>query len=317
MNSDKLKVEAQVLVDGKPAREYGAEGRVLIEGSEGSTFTIKIRSSESRRVKAVVAVDGINVVSGKPSLGTVEETGYVLAPFASVEIEGWRTSNEAVAKFVFTTKEKGYAQHVTSTTSGMGVIGVAFVLEKEEPKPQPNFIKVIEHIHHHHERPYYHHWYPDWPHYPRPIICGTSYTCNTGGPTKGGGGAESYSGTVMRSANMASASTEGFPVADSAPSAESMSFSASGSAVDPVVLTTGAGASPQVFNLGTGWGDAKASHVTTTLFIGVVIADVVVIHYTDLAGLKAVGVDVKKTPTVTFPPAFGGYCQPPTSLAAK
>ena len=59
-----------------------------------------MRRMTGERVLAVASVDGINVITGETA--TPAQSGYVLDPFGSVDIAGWRKSMGEVAAFVFT-----------------------------------------------------------------------------------------------------------------------------------------------------------------------------------------------------------------------
>lgn len=122
---------------GAPLRtfEHGAELFVL--GGHGQRYTIVLRNQTGRRVEAVVSVDGRDVVSG--GVGDfVRERGYVLGPYATLRIDGFRRSFEEVAAFRFSTPEGSYSSRL-GTPENVGVIGAAFFPERvrREPRPQP------------------------------------------------------------------------------------------------------------------------------------------------------------------------------------
>jgi hypothetical protein len=76
----------------------------------------------------VVSVDGLDVLDGKPA--STKRPGYVIAPGATVEIKGFRTSYEAVAAFKFSSVSQSYANTRHGDTRNVGVIGLAAYLEK-------------------------------------------------------------------------------------------------------------------------------------------------------------------------------------------
>ena len=79
------------------------------------------------RFEAVATVDGLDVINGKD--GTFDNRGYVLMPFATLEIEGFRQSTQAVAAFRFAAVADSYAQQMGKGRN-IGVIGVAFFAER-------------------------------------------------------------------------------------------------------------------------------------------------------------------------------------------
>ena len=89
----------------------------------GQRYSIVLQNHTSHRFEAVGTVDGLDVINGKP--GTFDNRGYVLLPFATLEIEGFRTSTRAVAAFRFASVADSYAAQ-TGSARNVGVIGIAF-----------------------------------------------------------------------------------------------------------------------------------------------------------------------------------------------
>ncbi len=125
-------LQVRILVNGKPIKQYwdGNKG-IWIEARDGSNYSIEIKNNSFERVLAVLSVDGINVISGKEAEVTAGD-GYVIDPFAHLEVEGWRVSDTKVKQFFFSfNKEKAYAVKVGGDSRNLGVIGVAFFSEKQ------------------------------------------------------------------------------------------------------------------------------------------------------------------------------------------
>ena len=68
-----------------------------------------------RRVEAVVSVDGLDAVDGKPA--SVGKRGYMIPAFGDVTIDGWRTSLSTVAAFRFSSVRDSYAARTRVTTA--------------------------------------------------------------------------------------------------------------------------------------------------------------------------------------------------------
>jgi hypothetical protein len=79
-------------------------------------------------------VDGVNVVTGETA--SEHQSGYVLGPYQSVNIEGWRKSLDEVATFYFTHLGDSYAAR-TGRPNDVGVIGVALFRERTPCCVQP------------------------------------------------------------------------------------------------------------------------------------------------------------------------------------
>src|SRR5262249_52741932 len=101
---------------------YTHRGRIYIPGVPGSKYTLRITNKTGERVLAVTSVEGVNVITGETA--SPAQSGYVLDPWGSVEINGWRKSMSEVAAFVFTALPDSYAAR-TDRPGNVGVIGVA------------------------------------------------------------------------------------------------------------------------------------------------------------------------------------------------
>jgi hypothetical protein len=112
---------------GDPLEAVHVGDRTFVVGSAGQRYTIVLENHTSHRFEAVGTVDGLDVINGKP--GTFDNRGYVLLPFATLEIEGFRTSTSAVAAFRFASVADSYAAQ-TGSARNVGVIGLAFFGEK-------------------------------------------------------------------------------------------------------------------------------------------------------------------------------------------
>jgi len=104
-----------------------AGDRTLVVGQAGQRYSIVLTNHTGHRFESVVTVDGLDVINGKP--GTAENRGYVLLPFATLEIEGFRQSAAAVAAFRFAAVGESYAAQMGAARN-VGVIGVAFFGER-------------------------------------------------------------------------------------------------------------------------------------------------------------------------------------------
>jgi hypothetical protein len=129
---------------GAPLRTFEHGGELFVLGSYGQRYAVVLRNHSSRRVEAVVTVDGRDVVSGHVG-DFVRERGYVLGPYATLRIDGFRKSFEEVAAFRFSTPEGSYSSRM-GTPENVGVIGAAFFPERvrREPLAEPRPIVVPE-----------------------------------------------------------------------------------------------------------------------------------------------------------------------------
>ena len=112
---------------GNPLEAVHVGDRTMVVGQAGQRYSIVLTNHTGHRFESVVTVDGLDVINGKP--GTADNRGYVLLPFATLEIEGFRQSASAVASFRFAAVGESYAAQMGSARN-VGVIGVAFFGER-------------------------------------------------------------------------------------------------------------------------------------------------------------------------------------------
>ena len=112
--------------NGETLRVWRDHGRPVIAGRPGARYAVRLVNNSGERVLAVVAIDGVNVVSGETA--GVAQRGYVLEPWQRTEITGWRKSDDEVAAFEFTSLANSYAAR-TGRPQDVGVIGVAVFRE--------------------------------------------------------------------------------------------------------------------------------------------------------------------------------------------
>jgi hypothetical protein len=113
--------------------------KTLVIGQAGQRYSIVLTNHTGHRFESVVTVDGLDVINGKP--GTAENRGYVLLPFATLEIEGFRQSANAVAAFRFASVSESYAAQ-TGSARNVGVIGVAFFGERGDSFDSPRELEL-------------------------------------------------------------------------------------------------------------------------------------------------------------------------------
>lgn len=117
---------------GRALGGFSAGGKTYAVGQPGSRYIIVLRNNTPARFEAVVSVDGLDVIDGKEA--GFGKRGYLLNPHASLEIEGFRRSEAAVAAFRFGSVRGSYAEKTTGDSRNVGVIGVALFHERGVPQ---------------------------------------------------------------------------------------------------------------------------------------------------------------------------------------
>ena len=278
----KSSYEFDVLVHGSSAKEYYHNGSYYIEGKEGTRFSIRMRNNSSHRVLFVPTVDGLSIMNGKEA--SFKSSGYIVGAYDSLTISGWRTSNDNVAEFFFSSPKQSYASKM-DRAGNLGVIGCAVFKEKKPVEVITKTIIEKEYI------PYpVHHCH----HYP---FC--TCTFNT-------------SGTTNNTLNTLQFNS----------SSPSLSLGASSNSLMSMSAVTGTNTSGSVnlkaakveSALGTGFGEDKYSPVVTVEFEKEATpSETFSIFYNTRKNLEALGIEFRK-PVYVAPSAFpkeDGYCERP------
>jgi hypothetical protein len=106
-------------------------GASYVAGQPGERYAVRLTNRSGGRVLVVLSIDGVNAISGDTA--AVGQTGYVLAPWQSADITGWRKSQSEAAAFYFTALPDSYAAR-TQRPDNVGVIGAA-VFRERVPEP--------------------------------------------------------------------------------------------------------------------------------------------------------------------------------------
>ena len=119
---------------GDPFEALRAGERTFVIGRVGERYSIVIENRSNHRFEAVATVDGLDVINGRA--GSMDNRGYVMMPFATVEIDGFRQSASSVAAFRFGAIGDSYAAQ-KGAARNVGVIGIAFFGERGDRFDDP------------------------------------------------------------------------------------------------------------------------------------------------------------------------------------
>jgi len=120
---------------GGPLEGFHVGDRNYVVGQAGQRYTLSLTNHTGHRFEIVATVDGLDVINGQP--GALDHRGYVLNPYATIDIEGFRQSHDAVAAFRFASVRDSYAAQ-TGNARNVGVIGIAFFSERGDSFDAPN-----------------------------------------------------------------------------------------------------------------------------------------------------------------------------------
>ena len=111
---------------GSPLPGAQVGGDLYAVGEAGARYTIGVENHSGYRYEVVASVDGLDVIDGADA--DFSKRGYLIDPYTSFVIEGWRTGDDTVAAFRFSDMDNSYAGR-TGKARNIGVIGVAFFQE--------------------------------------------------------------------------------------------------------------------------------------------------------------------------------------------
>lgn len=122
-------VSVSMLVNGLHVRKIRHAGKTYLPVCNGDIFTIEIKNDTSETICAIVSVDGLSIMNGEPA--SHNDTGYVIRPYSSVNIRGFRRGLDRSKDFVVTTESgDSYTERRTGSGANKGVIGVVIKPEK-------------------------------------------------------------------------------------------------------------------------------------------------------------------------------------------
>lgn len=274
----KSSYEVEILINGSSAKEYRKDGKTYIEGRQKQTFSLRIQNHSSDRILAIPTIDGLSVLDGKH--GSYDSGGYVIKPFSSTTIHGWRTSDKEVAEFYFSGIEESYASKM-SKGGNQGVIGVAIYKEKVPVTytyTQTTFPDKQN--------------YPPFPKYPQ-----TPWQFPNRKQDYWNQGPEYWLGDSQSDATI-----------------NNQMFYGSNVSSNLTLSTDSGNANFQKASqeLGTGFGKTKRSEVETVTFNRDDIAEIFTIYYNTRSELEKLGIDFRERVQYIAPRAFPGeYCEPP------
>ena len=128
-------LEVSVAVQNRQAPLYQTSAkpdRWYIEAREGAKYEVTVHNTSGERLAFVIAVDGLNAINGTRSSLSSSEPMYVLGPYQTTTIKGWRRSLNKVARFVFVDEERSYAERTDQANGDLGWIRVAAFRERRD-----------------------------------------------------------------------------------------------------------------------------------------------------------------------------------------
>ena len=121
-------LEVSVKVGGRTTplfQPYDKPDRWYLQAQKGGHYEVRVRNTTGERIAFVIAVDGLNAIDGTRSHLGADEPMYVLDPWQTTTVKGWRKDLGNVSRFVFVDEERSYAVRTDQANGDLGWIRVA------------------------------------------------------------------------------------------------------------------------------------------------------------------------------------------------
>jgi hypothetical protein len=127
-------VAVSVEVEGRDAPLYPApdgSNRLYLEARAGSSYAVALRNLTGQRLGIDLDVDGLNAIDGLRKGG--RERLYILDPWQTTLVRGWRSSLNEVHRFTFVDEATSYAARTGQANGHMGWIEAKVFREQAPP----------------------------------------------------------------------------------------------------------------------------------------------------------------------------------------
>ena len=132
-------VTLDILIKNHPIQQFDHKDKVYVEGREGSDYSIRVKNKNSGDILAIISVDGLSIVDGKPA--SEKSRGWIVKANSEINIPGWLVDSKAAAKFQFSGKKNSYAEKSEDgDIKNVGVIGCLIFTKKDDIRYRSGFL---------------------------------------------------------------------------------------------------------------------------------------------------------------------------------
>ena len=129
---DRSAYSLEILVGGRPLREYAARGTTYVEALKGREYSVRLHNATAERIAVALSVDGLNSIDARTTPAT-EARKWVLGPYETITLDGWQTSSGTARRFFFTTEDRSYGSWL-GRMNNLGIVAAA-VFRERRPWP--------------------------------------------------------------------------------------------------------------------------------------------------------------------------------------
>jgi hypothetical protein len=126
------RVSLRVAVDERAMPLYAAADgqRFYVEARPHSRYDLQLTNRTGERIGVELSVDGLNVISGERDQPGPDRM-YILGPWESTTVRGWRSSLDEVRRFTFVDEKASYAARAGKANGKMGWIEMEVYRERQ------------------------------------------------------------------------------------------------------------------------------------------------------------------------------------------
>lgn len=125
--------------NGKTLKQFYVDG-INTVGSFEEEFEIRFKNHTNKKIQIKLAIDGVDIFSGKKADTQVSKDMWVVNAYATLSLKAWPENSQGGAAFIFTSANNSVAVHTHGDLSSRGIIAAAVFIEGPKIINQPYYV---------------------------------------------------------------------------------------------------------------------------------------------------------------------------------
>jgi len=126
--------------NGKTLKQFYVDG-INTVGSFEEEFEIRFKNHTNKKIQIKLAIDGVDIFSGKKADTQVSKDMWVVNAYATLSLKAWPENSQGGAAFIFTSANNSVAVHTHGDLSSRGIIAAAVFIEGPKIINQPYYVR--------------------------------------------------------------------------------------------------------------------------------------------------------------------------------
>lgn len=126
-------ISGQTGNEGRRIEQYTLDAIATIGAHGNEPYSIRVKNNGNKRIAIKIAVDGTDVMTGRPAELQYDHNCFIVEPFSSATLKAWVETNRSGAQFVFTSVGNSVAANTHGQLGALGYISVAVWEEGYQP----------------------------------------------------------------------------------------------------------------------------------------------------------------------------------------